>query len=81
MRSLKAEIESPKHNKEQDDSEGIFSLFNHNQLCNFDAIGNWFERTEFECGAVNLPRTSEELYEVTKVRHLNFLESIIQANM
>ena len=46
-----------------------------------DAIGNWFERTEVNCGAINLPRTSTELYAVMKSRHLNFFESIIQANI
>ena len=44
-------------------------------------VGNWFERNVANCGAINLPRTSKELYEVMKTRHLNFFESLIQANI
>ena len=79
---LKIEIESRKHFLEgKEDSEGIFGLTKETITENPDAIGNWFERTEVNCGAINLPRTSTELYEVMKTRHLNFFESIIQANI
>jgi len=79
---LKIEIESRKHFLEgKEDSEGIFGLTKETITENPDAIGNWFERTEVNCGAINLPRTSTELYEVMKTRHLNIFESIIQANI
>ena len=33
------------------------------------------------CGAIHLPSSTEELFAITKVRHFNFFESIIQANV
>ena len=62
-------------------SVGIFGLFKEIQTEEINAIGNWFERTEANCGVINLLRTSMELYAVMKSRHLNFFESIIQANI
>ena len=52
---------------------------NNSQDKNFN--GNWFHRTEFSCGAIQFPNTTEELFAVTKTRHLNFFESLIQANI
>ena len=67
--------------KKQEDSEGIFGLFKEVISNDTNEVGNWFERTEANCGAINLPRTSKELYEVMNTRHLNFFESLIQANI
>ena len=79
---LKKEIESRKQLLEgKEDSEGIFGLLKETITENQDVMGNWFERTEENCGAINLPKTSTELYELMKTRHLNFFESIIQANI
>ena len=65
----------------KEDSEGIFGLLKEVISNDTNEVGNWFERTEANCGAINLPRTSKELYEVTNTRHLNFFESLIQANI
>ena len=80
--TLKKEMELRKQiNEGIEDSVGIFGLFKEIQTEKIDAIGNWFEKTEANCGAINLPRTSVQLYAVMKSRHLNFFESIIQANI
>ena len=42
---------------------------------------NWFHRTILNCGALQFPSSTKELFAITKVRHLNFFESIIQANV
>ena len=79
---LKYEIESQvQFSERKEDSEGIFGLFKEVISNDTNEIGNWFERTEANCGAINLPRTSKELYEVMDTRHLNFFESLIQANI
>jgi len=79
---LKNEIESRKQLPEgKEDSGGLFGLFKETLTEDPNAIGNWFERTVTKCGAINFPRTSSELYEVMKSRHLNFFESIIQTNI
>ena len=61
--------------------KAFFALFKGTQTEEVNATGNWFERTEANCGAIKLPQNSNELYEVMKERHLNFFESIIQANI
>ena len=82
MSILKNEIESRKQLPEgKEDSGGLFGLCKETLTEDSNAIGNWFERTVTNCGAITLPRTSSELYEVMKSRHLNFFESIIQTNI
>ena len=79
---LKNEIESRKQLPEgKEDSGGLFGLFKETLTEDPNAIGNWFERTVTKCGAIKFLRTSSELYEVMKSRHLNFFESIIQTNI
>ena len=79
---LKYEIESQvQFSERKEDSEGLFGLFKEVISNDTNEVGNWFERTEANCGAINLPRTSKELYEVMNTRHLNFFESLIQANI
>ena len=79
---LKYEIEyRMQFSERKEDSEGIFGLFKEVISNDTNEVGNWFERTEANCGAINLPRTSKELYEVMNTRHLNFFESLIQANI
>ena len=54
----------------------------HNNTEDLNVNGNWFHRTEFlNCGALQLPTSTEELFEITKVRHFWFFKSIIQANV
>ena len=53
----------------------------HNNTEDKNVNGNWFHRTELNCGAIEFPKSTEELFAITKVRHLNFFESIIQANI
>ena len=36
---------------------------------------------EFNCGAIRLPISTEDLFIFLEDRHLNFFESMIQANM
>ena len=43
--------------------------------------GNWFDRTDLNCGAIQFPQTTEQLFSVTKSKHFNIFESIIQANI
>ena len=42
---------------------------------------NWFDRTEFNCGAIQFPENTEELFSVMKSRHFNIFETIFQANI
>ena len=37
----------------------FFTFSKYNQSGHIDAIGTWFERTEFNCGAKNIPWTSK----------------------
>ena len=53
----------------------------HNNSEDKNVNGNWFHRTVLNCGALQSRSSMEELFELTKVRHLNFFESIIQANV
>ena len=52
----------------------------HNNSEDKNVNGNWFHRTILNCGALQFPSSTEELFAITKVRHLNFFESI-QANV
>ena len=82
VEKLKEELELRKHNCEwQEDFKGLFGLLKHNHLEVKNKNGNWFHRTEFNCGAIQFPNTMEELFAVTKTRHLHFFESLIQANI
>ena len=74
VKLLEHEVESRVQFLERkEDSERIFGLFKEAITKDTNKVGNWFERNEANCGAINLPRTSKELYEVMKTRHLNFL--------
>ena len=42
---------------------------------------SWFDRNEFTCGAIRLPISTEDLFIFLKDKHLNFFESMIQANI
>ena len=53
----------------------------HNNSEDKNVNGNWFHRTILNCGALQFPSSTEELFAIAKVRHLNFFESIIQANI
>ena len=69
VKLLKHEVESRVQFLERkEDSEGIFGLFKEAITRDTNEVGNWFERTEAKCGAINLPRISKELYEVMKTR-------------
>ena len=46
-----------------------------------DNILSWFDRNEFNCGAIHLPQSTEDLFAFMKIRHKNFFESMIQANI
>ena len=46
-----------------------------------DNILSWFDRNEFNCGAIRLPISTEDLFIFLKDRHLNFFESMIQSNI
>ena len=66
--ALKEEVELRKLNNEwQEDYEGLFGLLKNNS--SVDGIklkGNWFGRTEFNCGAIQFPQTTEELFLLQK---------------
>ena len=82
MSALKEEVEPRKQNNEwQEDCEGLFGLLKNNSSEDENQTGNWFDRTEFNCGTIQFPQTTEKLFLVAKSRHLNFYESIIQANI
>ena len=53
----------------------------HNNSEDKNLNENWFHRTELNCGAIQFPKSTEELFVVTKNRHLNFFESLIQASI
>ena len=65
----------------EDEVDGLFGLMKHNNSEDKNVNGNWFHRTILNCGALQFPSSTEELFAITKVRHLNFFESIIQANV
>ena len=82
IKKLKEELELRKLNCEwQEDFEGVFGLMKQNNSEDKNLNGNWFHRTELNYGAVQLPKSTKELFVVTKIRHLNFFESLIQANI
>ena len=53
----------------------------HNNSEDKNVNGNRFHRTILNCGVLQFPSPTEELFAITKVRHLNCFESIIQANV
>ena len=53
----------------------------HNNDEDFNVNGNWFHRTKVNIGALEFPSSTEELFAVTKVVHLHFFKSLIQANI
>ena len=63
------------------DYEGRFGLLKCNSTKDKNQTGNWFDRTILNCGAIQFPDTTEEEFSVTKSRHINIFESIIQANI
>ena len=46
-----------------------------------DNVLSWFDRNEFTCEAIRLPISTEDLFIFLKDKHLNFFESMIQANI
>ena len=69
MNNLKEEVALRKQNGEQNkDSEGLFGLLKNNSLENENEneTGNWFDRTEFNCGAIQFPEATDELFSGTK---------------
>ena len=77
IQKFKEELELHKLNCEwQEDFEGLFCLLKHNNSEDKNKNGNWFNSTEFNYGAIQFPETTEELFLVTKSRHLNFFESL-----
>ena len=78
---LKEEVELWKQNsKWQVDYEGLFGLLKTNSSEDENQTGNRFDRIEFNCGAIQFLQTTDELFLVTKSRHFNFFESIVEAN-
>ena len=76
MQKLWEELELRKLNCEgQEEVEGLFGLMKHNNTEDKNVNGNWFHRTELNCGAIEFPKSTEMLFAITKFRHLNFFES------
>ena len=71
---LRKELDLRRLNCEwQEEAEGLFGLMKHNNKKDKNVNGNWFHRTILNCGAINLPTSTEDLFAITKVRHFNFL--------
>jgi len=82
IEELILEAEIRKQNDEwQEESKGLFGLKKENMPLDEDNILSWFDRNEFNCGAIRLPISTEDLFIFLKDRHLNFFESMIQANI
>jgi len=79
---LRDELELRRQNFEfQEEAEGLYGIMKHNNDEDFNVNGNWFHRTKENIGALKLPSSTEELFAVTKVVHLHFFNSLIQANI
>ena len=79
---LNEDLELRKSNCEwQENFKGLFGLLKQNNLEGKNKNGNWFHRTVFKCDAIQCAQTTVELFLVMKSRHLNFFESLIQANI
>ena len=79
---LRDELELRRQNFEfQEEVEGLYGIMKHNNDEDFNVNGNWFHRTKENIGALKLPSSTEELFAVTKVVHLHFFKSLIQANI
>ena len=82
VEELILEAETRKQNNEwQEQSMGLFGLKKENMPLDEDNILSWFDLNEFTCGAIRLPISTEDLFLVLKDKHLNFFESMIQANI
>jgi len=82
LEELSLEVETRKLNNEwQEESKGLFGLKKESMPLEEDNILSWFDRNEFNCGALRLPISTEDLFIFLKDRHLNFFESMIQANI
>ena len=67
IQKLKEDLELQKLNCEwQEDFEGLFGLMKHNNSEDKNVNGNQFYRTEHSCGAIQFPKSTEELFAVTK---------------
>ena len=79
---LRNELDLHRQNREfEEEMIGLFGLMKHNNTEDLNINGNWFHRTEFNCGALQLPSSTEELFAITKNRQFWFFKSIIQANV
>ena len=82
LEELSLEVETRKLNNEwQEESKGLFGLKKESMPLEEDNILSWFDRNEFNCGALRLPLSTEDLFIFLEDRHLNFFESMIQANI
>ena len=80
--NLRKELDVRRLNCEfQEEAEGLFGLMKHNNSEDKNVNRNWLHKTVLNCGAIQFPSSTEELFAITKVRHLNFFESIIQATV
>ena len=43
---------------------GLFGLLKYNSTEEKNQTGNWFDRTEFDCGAIQCPGTTKELFQL-----------------
>ena len=82
MEDLILEAETRRHNTDQQEqSIGLFGFKKGTMPLDEDNVLCWFDRNEFTCGAIRLPISTENLFMFLKDRHLNFFESMIQANI
>ena len=53
---LRNELDLHRQNREfEEEMIGLFGLMKHNNTEDLNENGNWFHRTEFNCGALQLP--------------------------
>jgi hypothetical protein len=72
--NLRKELDVRRLNCEfQEEAEGLFGLMKHNNSEDKNVNRNWLHKTVLNCGAIQFPSSTEELFAITKVRHLNFL--------
>ena len=82
MEELILEAEIRKHSSDQEEQvTGLFGLKKETMPLDEDNVLSWFDRNEFTCGAIRLPISTENLFLLLKDKHLNFFESMIQANI
>ena len=81
VEELILEAETRKQNNEWQEQSMGFGIKKDNMPLNKNNIFNCFDRNELTRRAIRLPLSTEDLFFLLRDKHLNFFESMIQANI